>query len=258
MIEINKIYNENCFETMNRMGKQVDMILTSPPYNTSKTSGNINDHQNRYDIHLDNMTNEQYIIWTIKLFENYDNILNENGVILYNLNYASGKINKDKHDLIWKVIYNVIEKTNFTIADQIIWKKSTAIPDNMTPNKCTRICENVFVFCRKLEYNTFYSNKKIVNRMPHNNVPVYSTMKNLIEAKNNDGVNKLNKATFSNDFCIELLTMYAKENAIVYDSFMGVGTTAIACKNLSLNYIGSELSMAQCDYANIKLINNIQ
>ena len=257
MLEINRIYNEDCFCTMLNMDRQIDLILTSPPYNTSKTSGNINDHQNRYDIHLDNMTNEQYIDWTIKLFNTYDEILSDNGVILYNLSYASGKINKDKYDLIWKIIYNIIEKTNFTIADQIIWKKSTSIPDNMTPNKCTRICENVFVICRKSEYNTFYSNKKILSRMPHNNVAVYSTMKNLIEAKNNDGSNSLNKATFSTDFCINLLSMYAKEKATVYDSFMGTGTTAVSCKKFGVNYIGSELSIAQCEYANKRIIDSL-
>lgn len=257
MLEINKIYNEDCFTTMAKMDKQVDIILTSPPYNTSKTSGDINDHQNRYDIHLDNMTNEQYIEWTVKLFNTYDKILVNNGVIIYNINYASGKINKDKYDLIWKVIYNIIDKTNFTIADQIIWKKGNAIPDNMTPNKCTRICENVFIICRKSEYNTFYSNKKILKRMPHNNVPVYSTMQNFIEAKNNDGVNKLNKATFSSEFCLKLLDMYAKEKSTIYDSFIGTGTTAIACIQKGLNYIGSELSAEQCKFAEDR-INNIK
>ncbi len=253
MLEVNKIYNEDCFNTMLKMSKQTDIILTSPPYNTSKTTGNINDHQNRYDTHLDVMTNEEYINWTVELFNTYDKILVENGVILYNMSYASGKINKDKYDLIWKVIFNIIDKTKFSIADQIIWKKQTAIPDNMTPNKCTRICENVFVFCRKTEYNTFYSNKKVVNHMPHTGQKVFSTMKNFIEAKNNDGSNKLNKATFSSDFAKKLLEMYARESVTVYDSFMGTGTTAIACKQMGLNYIGSELSSAQCEYASKRL-----
>ena len=30
------LYNEDCFDTMNRLHNKVDIVLTSPPYNTSK------------------------------------------------------------------------------------------------------------------------------------------------------------------------------------------------------------------------------
>jgi len=30
------IYNEDCFNTMKRLHNQIDIVLTSPPYNTSK------------------------------------------------------------------------------------------------------------------------------------------------------------------------------------------------------------------------------
>ena len=49
--------------------------------------------------------------------------------------------------------------------------------------------------------------------------------------------------------------MYAKENAVVYDSFMGTGTTAVSCIKNKLQYIGSELSSAQCDYTNERIDN---
>ena len=70
-----------------------------------------------------------------------------------------------------------------------------------------------------------------------------------MEAKNNDGSCSLNKATFSTDLCKQLLSMYAKPNSIVYDSFMGTGTTAVACEEMGFNCIGSELSEAQAKYA---------
>ena len=38
--------------------------------------------------------------------------------------------------------------------------------------------------------------------------------------------------------------MYANKNSIVYDSFMGTGTTAVACKQFGCKCIGSELSEA--------------
>ena len=46
-------------------------------------------------------------------------------------------------------------------------------------------------------------------------------MYNYIEAANNDGANKLNKATFSTELVLKLLNMYATKDSVVYDSFMG-------------------------------------
>lgn len=74
-------------------------------------------------------------------------------------------------------------------------------------------------------------------------------MFNYIEAKNNDGSNKLNKATYSSDLVTQLIDMYAKPKGIVYDPFMGTGTTALACAMRGLKYIGSEISQDQVKFA---------
>jgi len=47
--------------------------------------------------------------------------------------------------------------------------------------------------------------------------------------------------------------IYAKPNANVYDSFMGTGTTAESCIIEKLNFVGSEISKAQCDFASKRL-----
>jgi site-specific DNA-methyltransferase (adenine-specific) len=43
--------------------------------------------------------------------------------------------------------------------------------------------------------------------------------------------------------------MYARPNSTIYDNFMGTGTTAIACINKNMNFIGSEISKEQCEFA---------
>ena len=48
-----------------------------------------------------------------------------------------------------------------------------------------------------------------------------------------------------------------KENDLIYDSFMGTGTTAYACIMEKRNYIGSEISKSQCDYAEKRISNLI-
>ena len=245
----NEIYNENCFVTMERMKKEglfADIVLTSPPYNTGrtcKTQRSIDNYENRYDIHLDDMTDDEYLAWTKNLFDMYDSILNPNGVILYNISYGN-----ENPDIMWRTINEIIVNTNFMIADDIIWKKKSALPNNVSPNKLTRIVEHVLVICRKSEYKTFNANKKVKSQS-RTGQNYYENTFNFVEAKNNDGTCDLNKATYSSELCELLLDIYAQDNSVVYDSFMGTGTTAIACMNKDLEYIGSELSENQCKFA---------
>lgn len=81
-------------------------------------------------------------------------------------------------------------------------------------------------------------------------------MFNFIEAPNNDGSCNLNKATYSSELVYKLLEMYAGQNkGIVYDPFIGTGTTAIGVLrfnrkyNREYSYVGSELSADQVKYA---------
>ena len=256
-----KIYNEDCLQTMkkiNKVGGKVDLILTSPPYNTGRQTTSErarNENECRYDIYIDNLSSDDYCQWCVDIFNEIDNLLAKNGVVLWNVSYGNDAPgNKESIGLVWLVIADIIRQTNFTVADRIIWKKKSALPNNTSKNKLTRICEDIFVFCRKSEIKTFNTNKKItsVNSKGQN---YYENVFNFVEAKNNDGVCKLNKATYSSELCEKLLNIYARQNALVYDPFNGTGTTGVACTRLGLNYIGSELSEEQCKYS-IERLNN--
>lgn len=251
--------NENCFSTLNRMiseDKQVDLIITSPPYATSrsnvKTDKALKIYNRRYDICTDNMDTDEYRNWTVRLFNYFDKVLIKNGVVLYNVSYGS-----ENPSFLWLSLLSVIENTNFMIADTIVWKKKSAFPNN-TGNKLTRITEFVFVICRKDEYKTFNINKKVKSVRKDTGQKYYENMYNFIEAPNNDGPCNLNKATYSSDLCIKLLDMYARKDSKIYDPFMGTGTTAIACEkwgNEDMICIGSELSEAQVRYSKDRLNN---
>ena len=101
---------------------------------------------------------------------------------------------------------------------------------------------------------TFNANKSI-HSVSKSGQPYYSSRFNIIEAVNNDGMNKLNKATFSIELVVKLLSMYCKPNynndkdILVYDSFMGTGTTAVGCIQYGVNFIGSEIDEKQCALA---------
>jgi len=240
--------------------RSVDIILTSPFYNTNKKAGKRRTLNNttvkdgvynyvRYDCHIDNMTNDEYCDFTVNLFDNFDEILKENGVILYNINYGS-----ENTECMFKAINSIIENTCFTIGDVIVWKKKNAFPNSCSPNKLTRIWEFVFVICRKNELKTFSCNKKVTSYRKTGQA-AYENVFNFIEAKNNDGSCPYNKATYSSELCEKLLKIYAKDDFVVYDPFIGSGTTAVACKKLGLSCYGSEISKNQCDFAEERLAN---
>lgn len=253
----NQIFNEDCRQTIQKMiqqGYKIDNIITSPFYNTGRSSQchtsqkSRDNHEGRYDIHLDDMTNDEYRKFTVDLFLSFDKILKDNGCILYNMSYGS-----ENTEVMWLTVASIIQHTPFTIADDIIWKKNSALPNNVSPNKLTRIVEHVFVFCRKSEFKTFKANKK-VKSVSKTGQKYYENVFNFVEARNNDGVNKLNKATYSTELITQLINIYVQPNSKVYDPFMGIGTTANACLLAdNITYIGSEISQAQCEYAEKKL-----
>lgn len=247
-----EIKNEDCRKTIDNMiffEKNVDCIITSPFYNTGRDTKYYNttrarkNYEGRYDIHLDDMTDDEYIEFTVNLFNKFDKIVKNNGIVLYNMSYGS-----ENTHLMWFVVSEIIKNTNWTIADDIIWKKKSALPNSTSPNKLTRIVEHIFVFCRKFEFNSFICNKKI-KTIGKNGQKYYENIHNFIEAKNNDGSNNLNKATYSTELILKLLEIYVKKGSLIYDPFMGTGTTLNACKIYGCDCIGSEISKAQCDYA---------
>jgi hypothetical protein len=229
------------------VNKPIDVILTSPPYNMTKRKGGYADKQKRYDTYNDWKSEDEYIEWTLNIFNSFDKVLKPNGVILYNFSYSI-----ETPSLPYLLVSAIIQNTSFMVADTIIWKKSNSIPHPASYNRLNRIVEFIYIFCRKDELKAFNCYKKVVKTSPKGQ-NYYEIIDNFITAKNNDGSNNLNKATYSTELCEKLLSIYSKEGNLVYDPFMGTGTTALACKNLNMNYIGSEISLEQVKYSEERL-----
>ena len=68
---INKIYNENCLDTMAKMKDDfVDISLTSPPYNTGGQNAQTGRNRKLYNEYKDNLSDEEY-------YNFIKNVLNE-------------------------------------------------------------------------------------------------------------------------------------------------------------------------------------
>lgn len=234
-IEINKIYNENNLITMSRIpDKYVSGILTSPPYNQS-TSRHDYYYNNGYS-EIDGLSEDEYLSTRLNEFKEFSRIIEDRGVICYNISYHN-----ENPILPTLLIAKIHQNTDLTIADIIGVKKSNSIPFQTSPTKLSRICELVYVIVKKDHLHDFITNKEISKINKKTGQKFYKNYVNFMEVKNNDGIKAKLKSSFSEDFVTKLLNIYFPEGSLIYDPFMGIGTTARGCKKSGRNFIGSEL-----------------
>ena len=258
MIKLNTIYNEDCFDTMKRMeNESVNLILTSPPYNMTKRKGGYAD-TGRYDVYNDWKTEEEYIDFTEKLFNEFSRVVTKDGVVLYNFGYSI-----ENPALPYKLVANIVEHTDWRLVDTICWKKKSGLPFPANRCRLSRTWEFIFVFAKQISMDDFYIDKGVASVSEKTGQKYYNVFYNFIEARNNDEkTSKLNQATFSSELITKLLNLYAGNDFVVYDPFMGTGTTAVGClkSEKHINYIGSEISEEQVKYSQERIdkINNVK
>lgn len=93
-IELNKIYNEDCLETLARMeDNSIDLVVTSPPYNKnfyapssgkSESWAAMRGRQIPYDVYNDSMPPQEYEGWQKKIISECLRVLKPSGSLFYN------------------------------------------------------------------------------------------------------------------------------------------------------------------------------
>ena len=224
----------------------VDGVITSPFYNLGKNPFHWKKGEGKealYDEFSDNLTEQNYLDFMLEIFKLYEQIVNEDGVILFIMSYSS------KNAILPILLMNKIhESTAFTLREQISWKKTHAIPFQTSPNNLSRICETVYVIARK--NITYTANKKVTKINERTNQKFYGTIYNFVEAKNSDSHKGIrHNATYSTELVGKLLDIYFPKKTMILDNFMGLGTTGVATIINNRNFIGIELVPAYFQYA---------
>ena len=242
MIELNKIYNEDCLEGMKRIeDKSVDMILADLPYGTTR---------NKWDS----------IIPLDLLWEQYDRIIKDNGAIVLTAQTPFDKVlgvSNLKH-LKYEWIWQKTEATGFLNAKKMPLKNH----------------ENVLVFYKKQPtYNPqFTVGKPYSYKKDGISSDNYGDSKGTDLIVNDGSRHPLTVQTFKKDKGLHptqkpvalfeyLIQTYTNENETVLDNVMGSGTTAIAAINTNRNYIGFEMDTNYFNLANERIercLNPIQ
>jgi site-specific DNA-methyltransferase (adenine-specific) len=245
----NKIYNEGCMITLNRLqAKSIDGIITSPPYNINTERSDCY-YNNGYS-EMDSLSEEDYLNVRTDEFKQFSRVVNDTGVICYNISYA-----KENPILPTLLVSKVHSETDLTVADIICWKKTNAIPFQTSPTKLSRITELIYVFVKKESLHTFKTNKDISKVNEKTGQKFYKNYTNFIEARNNDGYKCRLKASFSQDLVNQLIRIYFPKGSLIYDPFTGIGTTQLSCIESGCDYLGSELVKEHYDIAMKRIAN---
>lgn len=236
---INKIFNESCLNTLARMSyDSVDLVITSPPYNMNLRIRDgkycsrqiTKEFSTKYDGFSDNMPIAEYFEFHLKVIKE---LLRVAPVVFYNVQIVTGSK---------RAVFKLLGKLNEYVKDIIVWDKENAQPA-MSEGVLNRQYELIIVFAkrdaisRKFNYCNFER----------------GTLNDVWRIKRGKKVTNLHGATFPEELVEKILTNFSRERDVVYDPFMGTGTTAVVCKKMNRRFIGSEIVSSYVEVAKERL-----
>ena len=203
-----------------------DMIVTSPPYNFG--GFNRNGRVRAYDTYSDDMPVEDYRRWIGKVLEGCARVLKEGGTLYWN-HKGQWRDGEYKHPF-W-----VIDLCPLRFRQHIVWKYPSS-PD-VAKNKFYPRHEEIFVFTKG---EPAYFNEDM------------AAIGDVWEISHINQENK-HPAPFPLNLARRAVSASCPKGGIVYDPFMGSGTTALAAIDQGVNFVGTEISPNYLAYAESRI-----
>jgi len=235
-LSLNKIYNMDCFEGIKNIpDNSVDLIVTDPPYNIGDDVKSTKQGNNIISTKLawgewDCFEKEEYDLFFINYLKECYRILKDGGTI-----YCFSA-RKDNGFFIREAV-----KIGFKYLNSLVIIKDNPLPHFNKTNWRSSF-ELCFYACKgdKPKTFNFLSQNQMINKYNY-----------LIGKKytNHPTEKPL-------EFIKLLIKVNSNENDVVFDGFMGSGTTAVASKQLNRNFIGFEISKEYLKMSNNRLNQN--
>jgi site-specific DNA-methyltransferase (adenine-specific) len=238
-MKYNKVYNENCIETLKRLkDNSINCVITSPPYNMNLRIRNgeycsrqiTNEFSTKYNNFSDNMPIEDFYNLHLKILKE---LLRVSNIIFYNIQIVTGSK---------RAFFKIIGELSESLKDIIIWDKINVQP-SMGNNILNKRTEMILVFDNK---NAISRQFKIANFQR-------GTLNDIWQIKKNKSINNKHKATFPEELINKIIINFTNKNSLIYDPFMGTGTTALCCLKNNRNFLGSEISKEYCSIINKRI-----
>ncbi len=250
---INKIHNENCLDTMSRMpDNYIDLTLTSPPYD------NLRDYKG-YSFDFESIAKELY------------RTTKEGGVVVWIVGDAT--INGSETGTSFKqCLY--FKEIGFNINDTMIYRKLNYLP--ITSCRYEPQFEYMFILSKGkpktfnpiMKRNKSAGSRGGTHRHNGNDLEELHTNNGIVKKdgrrtnvwdvacgsmNSKDKISFQHPATFPEKLARDHIISWSNEGDIVYDCFIGSGTTAKMALLNNRKYIGSEISKEYVDICNERL-----
>jgi site-specific DNA-methyltransferase (adenine-specific) len=257
VIELNNIYERDCVDFMKSLSAEnicVDVIVTSPPYNINKEYGSYKDNKERND----------YLSWLHEIARLSYSILKDNGSFFLNI----GGTPSDPM-LPFEVVYK-FKDAGYELQNTIHWVKSISVEKEDVGKNNNGIRHGYSIghfkpivserFLTDLQEYIFHLTKggniKVNKRaigVPYQDKTNIGRWKSATEDNRDRGnvwfipyptiqEGRPHPAVFPEKLPYLCIKMHGvKKDMLVYDPFMGIGTTALACIRLGINYLGTEI-----------------
>lgn len=255
-LELNKLYNEPNLETMSKIqDNSVDMVFTSPPYAERRkaTYGGINENK--------------YVDWFLPIGAEIKRILKPTGSFFLNIKPHTN--NGERSLYVYDLVCSLKRETGFMFVEEYCWTKN-AFPGGLkgrfknafepiyhfTKNSPNEITFNPLACGSPIKDETIARANRKQCGLPKSGSGMrmmdLDNIRNITIARPSNVINvnnvsnqfsdkQLHPATFPEGLVEFFVKSFTNEGDLIYDPFMGSGTTAIVAKKLNRNYIGSEI-----------------
>jgi DNA modification methylase len=233
----NKIFNENCLDTMAKMPDNlIDLTVTSPPYDDLRK-------YNGFSFDFESIAKELY------------RVTKEGGVVVWVV--SDGTINGSESGTSFKQAL-FFKECGFNLYDTMIWLKPS--PQAPTESRYYDVFEYMFILSkgkpktlnllkdRKNKSAGMVSKKETRSCKEDRKykegsriVAEFSRRFNVWDISRGKSKTK-HPAVFPEQLANDHILSWSNENELIYDPFSGSGTTLKMAMINDRNYIGSELS----------------
>lgn len=234
---LNKIFAENCYHTMALRIPDgfVDLVVTSPPYDDLRS-------YNGYSFDFEAIAKELF------------RVVKDGGVVVWVVGDAVHKGSESGSSFRQALFFMSL---GFNLHDTMIFEKnSSTYPASKTGIRYSQIFEYMFVFSKGKpksanlicdKPNKWAGFKDFSGKLK-NPVPEFSPRNNIWRYVTSfNGVK--HPAPFPEQLAIDHVLSWSVEGDVVYDPFMGSGTTAKAALLTGRRFIGSEISAEYVEIA---------
>jgi len=229
-----QLYNQDCLEVLKTIpDKSIQLILQDPPYNTTSCEW-------EWDImtKIDEFWNE------------WKRIITDTGAVVmtatqpFTSKLICSNLQMFKYEWIWDKVtargHLVAKKRPMAQHENIIVFGSGKTKYN--PQMIDRPKDKI-KYCKVTEYSRTDIMGGAKTKAPQNKVYDKWYPKTIIvESNAGSSVKSIHPTQKPVPLMEYLIKTYTDEGDIVFDGFMGSGSTGVACKNLNRGFIGCELS----------------